>query len=88
MIATISDACREYARNVGHERPDQAWILTDYDTWQKNPFYVGPPVPHPECDDANHDLVAGLIQPADEVPDADPVQQDAEPLVSEWGCPF
>lgn len=49
-LATIDDACREYARNVGRERLEQAWILTDYDTWQRNPFYTGPAVRHPEDD--------------------------------------
>lgn len=46
--ATPTEACREYARNVGMYHPERAWILTDYDTWEKNPFYSGPPVPYPE----------------------------------------
>jgi len=50
QLATEDDACREYACNVGRERPEQAWILTDYDTWQANPFYAGPAVRHPEDD--------------------------------------
>jgi len=41
---------REYARNVGAERPDSAWILTDYDSWERNPWYQGPPQRHPEDD--------------------------------------
>ena len=49
-LATPTDACKEYARNVGVDHLDRAWILTDYDTWEKNPFYVGPPVRHPEDD--------------------------------------
>lgn len=49
-LATPGEACREYVHNVGSERPDQAWILTDYDTWEPNPYYSGPPVPHPEDD--------------------------------------
>lgn len=32
----------------GESNPDVAWICTDRDVWHKNPFYVGPPVPHPE----------------------------------------
>ena len=47
-LATPSEACKEYARNVGAEVPDRAWILTDYDTWERNPFYQGSPQPHPE----------------------------------------
>ncbi len=49
-LATQTDACREYAANVGALRPDQAWILTDYDTWEPNPYYTGPPARHPEDD--------------------------------------
>jgi hypothetical protein len=48
--ATVSEACREYARNYGATRPERAWILTDFDTWEPNPSYSGPPVPHPEDD--------------------------------------
>lgn len=47
-LATMSDAVREYARNAGSERPDQAWVLSPYDTWERNPCYSGPPQPHPE----------------------------------------
>ena len=50
IMATPMDACREYARNVGYERPEHAWILTDYDTWEPNPYYHGPPQQHPEFD--------------------------------------
>jgi hypothetical protein len=48
QIATPADACREYARNVGATCPERAWINTDFDTWERNPFYTGPDVPHPE----------------------------------------
>jgi hypothetical protein len=50
MLATMRDAVREYATNVGHERPTVQWILSDYDSWEPNPFYVGPDLGHPECD--------------------------------------
>lgn len=42
------EADREYARNVGADHPDRAWILSDRDVWYPNPYYVGPVVPHPE----------------------------------------
>jgi hypothetical protein len=62
-LATPTDACREYARNVGFKNQDHAWILTDYDTWESNPFYHGPAVRHPEDDyDEDEEVVA-----ADEV---------------------
>lgn len=43
-------ACREYARFHGAVETDRAWILTPLDTWERNPFYKGPPVRHPEDD--------------------------------------
>lgn len=48
LLATHADAEREYAENAGRDNRNRAWILTPYDTWKANPFYVGPPVPHPE----------------------------------------
>ena len=66
MLATKTDACREYAMNVGVERPEQAWILTDYDTWERNPHYHGPAVPHPEESDYEDGDWRGVVL-ADEV---------------------
>lgn len=51
-LATIMDAEREYVRNVGYERQDQAWICSDRDAWYPNPWYVGAYVPHPESSEA------------------------------------
>ncbi len=48
VLATISEAVYEFTENVGRDNPDQAWILSNYDTWHSNPFYRGEPVPHPE----------------------------------------
>ncbi len=45
-----AEACREYAREHGAQHPDHAWILTPFDTWEPNPSYHGPAVPHPEED--------------------------------------
>lgn len=49
-LATEGEADREYAHNVGHDNVEQAWILSDRDVWYPNPFYRGPPQPHPEDD--------------------------------------
>lgn len=46
--ATMAEADREYASNVGSQRPDLAWILSDRDVWYRNPYYMGVPQPHPE----------------------------------------
>jgi hypothetical protein len=51
-LATPSEAVAEYARNIGGEYPDRAWLLHDFDVWVANPHYAGPPVPHPESDEA------------------------------------
>lgn len=49
-LATIAEADREWARNVGEQRRDCAWILSDRDVWYANPYYTGPAQPHPEDD--------------------------------------
>jgi hypothetical protein len=50
VLATPSDAVREYVRYVGSTRQDSAWIFSQYDTWELNPYYSGPAQPHPEHD--------------------------------------
>ena len=50
-LATPAEAVDEFARNIGGEFPDRAWLLHDWDVWVKNPAYAGPPVPHPESYD-------------------------------------
>lgn len=49
--ATLAEADRQYAHEKGRDNADCAWILSDRDAWYKNPFYKGPPVPHPESGD-------------------------------------
>lgn len=46
-LATFDDAIREWAVNV-NAPAEQEWILSDYDTWERNPRYRGKPGPHPE----------------------------------------
>lgn len=50
MLASNSDAMREWARNVGKECLDSAWLLHDWDVWVQNPWYQGEIPPHPESD--------------------------------------
>lgn len=47
----MSAALNQYAAVYGAEDPQQAWIATPFDTWERNPFYQGPPVRHPEYDE-------------------------------------
>ena len=60
-LATYDDAMAEYARNMGDQRADQQWLLSDYDVWVKNPHYVGPPQPHPEDDSGYYDGPQSLV---------------------------
>lgn len=48
--ATPREAVAEYALNVGREETDREWILSPFDSWERNPFYQGPPGRHPEDD--------------------------------------
>lgn len=61
QVATMQDAVREWVLVVGADRPDQAWVLHDYDVWVKNPYYHGAPVPHPE-DDPRDDFVPDVSE--------------------------
>ena len=47
-MATPAEAYRECVQNIGMDNADSQWILTPFDTWEKNPAYVGPDQPHPE----------------------------------------
>ncbi len=51
-LATPSEAVAEFGRNAGMDYPERAWLLHDWDVWVPNPHYRGPPVPHPESDEA------------------------------------
>ena len=51
MLATRTDAVREYAMWVGQDKPYTQWLISDYDTWERNPHYVGPDQGHPEYGD-------------------------------------
>lgn len=59
MPATPMDAVREWVAVVGANHPNRAWLCHDYDVWVANPYYVGPPVRHPEDDSEDHDTFEG-----------------------------
>ena len=46
-VATYPEAMKEYAYNFGMDHKERAWVLTPWDTWERNPFYSGPAIPHP-----------------------------------------
>lgn len=64
-LATPAEAVQEWGLTVGAMREDDAWLLHDFDVWVKNPFYSGPPVPHPEDDPRDHDPVAAQVDDLD-----------------------
>jgi len=41
-------AVAQYAGAYGEGAPDREWILSPFDTWERNPYYQGPPGRHPE----------------------------------------
>jgi len=80
-LATPAEAVAEFARNIGGEYPDRAWLLHDWDVWVANPHYHGPKVPHPEDYDPEEGSEApGFDDPsrADEFK-SDPAAMDDNP---------
>jgi hypothetical protein len=51
-IATEAEAVNEWVHNVGYEDcyKDRQWILSSYDSWERNPYYSGHDQTHPEDD--------------------------------------
>ena len=52
-MSYMQEAVREWVWTVGQDRSDQQWVLSAYDTWERNPHYRGPDQGHPEdyCED-------------------------------------
>lgn len=46
----LHEAAHEYAIQHGRLDTTRAWINTPLDSWEPNPFYIGPRVAHPEAD--------------------------------------
>jgi hypothetical protein len=67
-MSHIQDAIRQWVWVAGADCPDCAWLLSDYDSWEANPHYVGPPQRHPEDYDADYEEYAdGVEDPGYEV---------------------
>ena len=47
-MSFMQEAVREWVWTVGQDRSDQQWVLSAYDTWERNPHYRGPDQGHPE----------------------------------------
>lgn len=39
---------KEWVNNYGFDNPGKEWIVTPFDTIEKNPHYFGPSTPMPE----------------------------------------
>ena len=44
----LTQAVRQYAYVYVEEDTDSEWILSPFDTWERNPHYRGEPGRHPE----------------------------------------
>lgn len=76
-LATPAEAVDEWRFNVGAAQPERAWLLHDRDVWVKNPFYSGPPVPHPE-DERPDDMEDSCLD------DCEPREWEDQYLDSYW----
>lgn len=73
-MSFMQEAVRQWAWVYGEEHPEQAWLLSDYDTWERNPHYNGPEQRHPEDYDYDEEV------------DMTDVEADADTLASiGWG---
>ena len=75
-----SCALKQYAAAYGEEHLDSAWILSPFDTWERNPLYSGPPQPHPEDDYFEDDRAEMRHEVGKWSPIIDPDWDDAIPF--------
>jgi hypothetical protein len=57
------DAVREWASITGFHFPEREWLLSDYDTWERNPHYTGKLGRHPEDDVYDEEVVSEMVMP-------------------------
>lgn len=76
-ITTDAEWDRAEAYEKGELRPDLAWICTNRDAWHPNPFYQGPPVPHPESYDPLYDVDGELVPQDDDLAQMEEDERDA-----------
>ncbi len=50
----IREGIAEQVQIFGAEMPERQWILSGWDTWERNPYYKGEEQQHPE-DDTPHE---------------------------------
>ena len=91
----MSESLYQYASAHGADRPDTAYILSPFDTWESNPYYTGPAgAPHPEderaCEEwfvvGQHAVNLFLAHQIDV--DADAAEQYAEEQYDDLDLPF
>jgi hypothetical protein len=69
-MSYLQEAVQEYAQEHGRENRDCAWILSPFDTWERNPFYEGPAARHPEDERGDEDdgVYFPCVASEDEIP--------------------
>jgi hypothetical protein len=78
-MSHIQEAVAQWANVYGSEHPDQAWILSDYDSWERNPHYTGPEQRHPEDYDYEDNMT-------DVQADADTLRSAGMGTDEDYGC--
>ena len=58
----MSCAVAQYAAAHGAESPEVPWILSPFDTWERNPAYQGPAAPHPEEEYYDYDAAVEQLE--------------------------
>lgn len=83
----VTEAIREWAWNIGADphNIDRQWLLTDYDSWERNPHYTGPDMGHPD----DEWMTVGLPTGANDPPYYNPVADVENPAgVPDDDIPF
>ena len=47
-MSWMQEAVRQWVWDKGQDVPDQQWLCSPYDSWERNPHYTGPDQGHPE----------------------------------------
>lgn len=62
-MSYLQEAVAEYASQHGRLDTEREWILSPFDSWERNPFYTGPKGRHPEDDGYDDEPVTPGVYP-------------------------
>ena len=55
MPINKSEELNSWINSVGPQRTNEQWLLSRFNTWERNPYYTGPGQRHPlEADDDDY----------------------------------